>query len=193
MFLPGESQGRRSLVGCRLWGRTVGHDWATEQQQLLFCSSQARERGPQQVWPTGLVAPWHVGSSRIRGQICVSHTGRQILNHWTTREVLIRFANQPDQCYRGLYRKWLTLVIRLSVVGVRPCMDAGFNEYWGSLERGLTTYVRNFTGSALFAFPKSGLEIAHRFGVLAWEIPMELRSLVDYSPWCHKTRTQLSD
>ena len=22
MFLPGESQGRRSLVGCRLWGRT---------------------------------------------------------------------------------------------------------------------------------------------------------------------------
>ena len=22
LFLPGESQGRRSLVGCRLWGRT---------------------------------------------------------------------------------------------------------------------------------------------------------------------------
>ena len=29
VFLPGESQGRRSLVGCRLWGRTrVGHDWS---------------------------------------------------------------------------------------------------------------------------------------------------------------------
>ena len=26
--LPGESQGRGSLVGCRLWGRTVGHDWS---------------------------------------------------------------------------------------------------------------------------------------------------------------------
>ena len=26
MFLPGESQGRGSLVGCRLWGRTVRHD-----------------------------------------------------------------------------------------------------------------------------------------------------------------------
>ena len=26
-FLPGESQGQGSLVGCRLWGRTVGHDW----------------------------------------------------------------------------------------------------------------------------------------------------------------------
>ena len=28
MFLPGESQGQRSLVGCRLWGCTVGHDWS---------------------------------------------------------------------------------------------------------------------------------------------------------------------
>ena len=29
VFLPGESQGRGNLVGCRLWGRTrVGHDWS---------------------------------------------------------------------------------------------------------------------------------------------------------------------
>ena len=26
VFLPGESQGRGSLVGCRLWGRTVGYN-----------------------------------------------------------------------------------------------------------------------------------------------------------------------
>ena len=26
VFLPGESQGRGSLVGCRLWGHRVGHD-----------------------------------------------------------------------------------------------------------------------------------------------------------------------
>ena len=26
VFLPAESQGRRSLVGCHLWGRTVRHD-----------------------------------------------------------------------------------------------------------------------------------------------------------------------
>ena len=26
VFLPGESQGRRGLVGCCLWGRTVRHD-----------------------------------------------------------------------------------------------------------------------------------------------------------------------
>ena len=28
VFLPGESHGQRSLVGCRLWGRRVGHDWS---------------------------------------------------------------------------------------------------------------------------------------------------------------------
>ena len=28
VFLPGESQGWGSLVGCRLWGRSVGHDWS---------------------------------------------------------------------------------------------------------------------------------------------------------------------
>ena len=28
VFLPGESQGRGSLMGCRLWGHTVGHNWS---------------------------------------------------------------------------------------------------------------------------------------------------------------------
>ena len=28
VFLPGESQGWGSLVGCRLWGLTVTHDWS---------------------------------------------------------------------------------------------------------------------------------------------------------------------
>ena len=28
VFLPGESQGRGSLVSCHLWGRRVGHDWS---------------------------------------------------------------------------------------------------------------------------------------------------------------------
>ena len=28
VFLPGESQGWGSLVGCHLWGHTVGHDWS---------------------------------------------------------------------------------------------------------------------------------------------------------------------
>ena len=33
MFLPRESQGRQSLVGCRLWGRTELHTTEVMQQQ----------------------------------------------------------------------------------------------------------------------------------------------------------------
>ena len=28
VFVPGESQGQGSLMGCCLWGCTVGHDWS---------------------------------------------------------------------------------------------------------------------------------------------------------------------
>ena len=36
VFLPGESQGQRSLVGCCLWGRTEsGTTEAPQQQQLM--------------------------------------------------------------------------------------------------------------------------------------------------------------
>ena len=36
VFLPGESQGQRSLVGCNPWGCRVGYDWATFTFTLLF-------------------------------------------------------------------------------------------------------------------------------------------------------------
>ena len=37
MFLPGESQGRGSLVGCHLWGRTESDmTEATQQQQQFY-------------------------------------------------------------------------------------------------------------------------------------------------------------
>ena len=40
VFLPGESQGRRGLVGCYLWGRTeLDTTEATQQQQLGLNSS----------------------------------------------------------------------------------------------------------------------------------------------------------
>ena len=40
----------------------------------------------QQLWWTGLVASWHVGSSWTRDHTDVPYIGRQIINHWTTRE-----------------------------------------------------------------------------------------------------------
>ena len=38
------------------------------------------------MWLTGLVAPWHVGSSRTRARTRVPCIGRQILNRCATRE-----------------------------------------------------------------------------------------------------------
>ena len=40
----------------------------------------------QWLWRTGLIAPWHVGSSRTRAQTHVPCIGRRILNHCATRE-----------------------------------------------------------------------------------------------------------
>ena len=40
------------------------------------------------MWLTGLVAPWHVGSSQTRARTRVPCIGRQILNHCATREAL---------------------------------------------------------------------------------------------------------
>ena len=41
VFLPGESQGRWSLVGCCLWGRTESEmteaTWQQQQQELKYC------------------------------------------------------------------------------------------------------------------------------------------------------------
>ena len=49
VFLPGESQGRRSLVGCRLWGRRVGHDWWLSSSSIkphsIQCRTPNRGRG----------------------------------------------------------------------------------------------------------------------------------------------------
>ena len=52
----------------------------------LVLGHRLSARGLSKLWCTGLVAPWHVGSSWIRDQTSVPCIGRWILNHWTTRE-----------------------------------------------------------------------------------------------------------
>ena len=48
VFLPEESQGRRSLVGCRLWGRTESDTTeATQQQQQQHPSSYSVSMGSE--------------------------------------------------------------------------------------------------------------------------------------------------
>ena len=61
VFLPGESQGRGSLVGCRLWGRTESDTneatWQQQQQQwylwkFLPVKARLHRRNRMQKWDT---------------------------------------------------------------------------------------------------------------------------------------------
>ena len=45
VFLPGESQGLGSLVGCRLWGRTESDKTEVTQQQLQNMESEKPDVG----------------------------------------------------------------------------------------------------------------------------------------------------
>ena len=62
-------------------------------QQLWLTGSRAQA---QQPWPSGPVAPRHVGSPRTRAQTLVPHIGRQIFNHCATREA-------PTSVYITIY------------------------------------------------------------------------------------------
>ena len=53
---------------------------------LLLWSTGFRAHRLQQLWHTGLVALWLVGSSRIKDRTRVSYMGKWILYHWATRE-----------------------------------------------------------------------------------------------------------
>ena len=66
----------------------------------------------QQLWSAGLVAPWHVGSSRTRARTCVSCIGRRILNHCTTtREVPVLFFKVG-----GLYMCFFLLIFHCQFI-----------------------------------------------------------------------------
>ena len=44
VFLPGKSQGWGSLVGCRLWGHRVGHDWSDLAAAAAWAPSECRNK-----------------------------------------------------------------------------------------------------------------------------------------------------
>ena len=62
MFLPGESQGQGSLVGCYLWGHTESDTAeATQQQQQQRNEKESRPLVSDSVQPQGLTiqsSPW---------------------------------------------------------------------------------------------------------------------------------------
>ena len=62
--------------------------WPFHCRGLSCCGAQAPDTQAQWLWLRGLVAPRHVGSSQTRARNRVPCIGRQILNHFATREAL---------------------------------------------------------------------------------------------------------
>ena len=75
VFLPGESRGQRSLVGCRLWGRTGSNTTGTTQQQRLLLTVPVNSVG--QMW----AAPWSPRSGDAPEKVMAAHS---IVLAWRT-------------------------------------------------------------------------------------------------------------
>ena len=73
-----------SVRGLSLVAASGGH--SSSRCAASRCGAQAPDAQAQQLWLTGLVAPWHVGSSQTTARTRVPCIGRQILNHCATRE-----------------------------------------------------------------------------------------------------------
>ena len=59
---------------------------------LLVGEHRLQVHGIQSLQHTGLVVPWHTGSSWARDQTRVPCIGRQIPNHWTTKDFPVYFV-----------------------------------------------------------------------------------------------------
>ena len=69
-------------------GATVcGSAWPSHCGGFSCCGARALGCVGLSSWAQRLVAPQHVGSSRTKDRTCVPCIGRQIPNHWATREV----------------------------------------------------------------------------------------------------------
>ena len=79
--------------GCSsLWCAVSSLRWL-----LLLRSSSSRVQ-VQQLWCTGLAAPWSERSSQTRDWTCVPCIGRWILNHWTNRGPCHNFWRLDSNC-----------------------------------------------------------------------------------------------
>ena len=79
--------------------------WASHYRGLSCCGAQAPDPQAQQLWLTGLVALWHVGSSQTRARTRVPCISRQILNHCATREAQEYFFKEEKEVGRAVGNK----------------------------------------------------------------------------------------
>ena len=123
VFLPGESQGWRSLVGCCLWGRTVGHDWSDlaaaaatlgsdipTSQPISWENHYSKSHAPQHPLQHYLQEPRHRPSKMSADRLKLKKrpgTYRQwaIIQQWKTGAAIMKsfHCSQRNGCWRITY------------------------------------------------------------------------------------------
>ena len=147
--------------------------WSTGSRHMVFssCGMQA-----QQLWLTGLVAPWHVGSSQTRAQTRIPHIGRQILNHCATREVrasfhvpvghlYVFFGKMSVQVFCPFF-DWVVVSLLLScmsclyILEIKPLLVASFaNNFSHSIGCLFVLFMVSFAVQKLISLIRSHLFI----------------------------------
>ena len=124
VFLPGESQGLRSLVGCRLWGHTESNTTEVTQQQ----QQQTRDRncvpciGGRSLLPGKsmwfMVHPW----GKVKDQThCLDTT------HWEGFWLSSFFKNMPEWYYSATPNHFQLLLL-LTMLSLFPLPSVGIKD-----------------------------------------------------------------
>ena len=115
----------------RLWqaGATLHRgERVSHYRGLSCCGAQAPDAQAQQSWLTGLVAPWHVGSSQTRARTRVPCISRQILNHCATREALFKNSLYQFSMY-DIFCKYFSLILLFAFYHQLQCFNMCYVAY----------------------------------------------------------------
>ena len=144
VFLPGESQGRGSLVGCCLWGRTESDTkWLSSSSSVVLWRGKGTARAARMC---GECSVWlgHTGVS-LQPEVMVHFPGELVLVCWTLGRA--KPTGLPAGSCGGCHSlRWVVCFPRGVVLGLWPCWLAdlshwGFREDVGSDPRPLTAWL----------------------------------------------------
>ena len=121
---------------------------ASHYSGVYCCRAWVLGTPAQQLWCVGLVAPQHVESSRTRDQTCVLCFGRQILNYWTTREVLnknivmgISLVGQRLRLHLPMQEAQVQSLVE--ELGSHMLCSQKLKQYYNKFNKGLKNFLKN--------------------------------------------------
>ena len=117
MFLPGESRGQGSLVGCRLWGCTESDTTEATAAVVVVAKFCLFLLQPHGLWPTRLFCPWDspgndasVGCCALLQGIFLTQELNSHLLHWQVDSLPLSHQGSPDSNEACSKMQWVSLM-----------------------------------------------------------------------------------